>query len=104
MEDKELERQILETKEEMKGHIDVCKTAILVTDERVISMASPVDMLSSLTALVIQYKNHNIPVSVIRHAVELGLADGAQKYMKDTMESLIEEEKKKIKEMEEFLK
>lgn len=104
MEDKELEKQILETKEEMKGYIDSCETAILVTDERVVSMASPVAMLSSLIALVAQYKNHNMPVSVIRHAVELGLADDAQKYMKYTMESLIEEEKKKIKEMEEFLK
>lgn len=104
MEDKELERQILETKEEMKGYIDVCKTAILVTDERVISIANQVDMLSLLTALVIQYKNHNMPVSVIRHAVELGLADDAQKYMKDTMENLIKQEKEKIKEMEEFLK
>lgn len=104
MEDKILEQQILKTKEEMKGYIDVCKTAILVTDERVISMASPVAMLSSLTALVAQYKNHNMPVSVIRHSVELGLADDAQKYMKDTMENLIKQEKEKIKEMEEFLK
>jgi hypothetical protein len=104
MEDKELERQILETKEEMKGHIDSCKTAILVTNERVISIASQVDMLSSLTALVIQYKNHNMSVSAIRHAVELGLADDAQKYMKDTIENLLKQEKEKIKEMEEFLK
>ena len=104
MEDKELERQILKTKEEMKGYIDSCKTAILVTDERVISMASPVAMLSALTAIVMQYKEHNIPVSGIRHSVELGLADDAQKYMKDTMESLIKQEKEKIKEMEEFLK
>ena len=104
MEDKELERQILETKEEMKGHIDSSKIAILVTDERVIVMASPVEMLSALTSLVIQYKNHNMPVSAIRHAVELGIADDAQKYMKDTMENLIKQEKEKIKEMEEFLK
>lgn len=104
MEDKELERQILETKELMKGYIDSCKTAVVVTDERVISIANQVDMLSSLTALVAQYKNHNMPVSVIRHAVELGIADDAQKYMKDTMENLIKQEKEKIKEMEEFLK
>lgn len=99
-----MEDKILETKELMKGYIDSCKTAVLVTDERVISMASPVAMLSSLTALVAQYKTNNIPVSVIRHAVELGIADDAQKYMKDTMESLIKQEKEKIKEMEEFLK
>lgn len=99
-----MEDKILEIKEEMKGYIDRCKTAVLVTDERVISLASPVTMLSSLSALVTQYKEHNMPVSVIRHAVELGLADDRQKYMKEVMENLIEEEKKKIKEMEEFLK
>lgn len=104
MEDKELEKQILEIKEEMKGYIDGCKTAILVTDKRVVTIASQVDMLSSLTALVAQYKNHNMPVSAIRHSVELGLADDTQKYMKDTMENLIKQEKEKIKEMEEFLK
>ena len=104
MKDEELEKQILETKEEMKDYIDSCETAVLITDERVVCMASPVAMLSSVTALVAQYKEHNIPVSVIRHAVELGLADDAQKYMKDTMESLIKQEKEKIKEMEEFLK
>ena len=52
MEDKILEKQILKTKEEMKGYVDSCKIAVLVTDERVVSMASPVAMLSSLTAFV----------------------------------------------------
>lgn len=104
MEDKELKEKLLKTKELVKGHIDKTDRFLLVTEERVVSVGTTVDRVSLLASLIANFKDNKVPVSVIRHAVELGLADDAQKYIKDTMGSLIEKEKERIKEMEEFLK
>lgn len=100
----ELKEKLLETKELVKGYIDKTDKFLVVTDERVISVGSKVDMVSLLSSLITNLKDNGIPVEVLKHAYELGVAENQYEYMMNTTKNLIEEEKKKIKEMEEFLK
>ena len=104
MEDKELKEKLLETKELVKKYVDKTDKFLLVTDERIVNVGSKVDMLSLLTSLIANLKDNGIPVKLLKHAYELGVAENPYEYMRNTTKNLIEEEKKKIKEMEEFLK
>lgn len=104
MEDKELKEKLLKTKELVKGYVDKTDKFLLVTEERVVSVGSKVDIVSLLTSLIANLKENGIPAEILKHAYELGVAENPYEYMKNTTEKLIEEEKKKIKEMEELLK
>ena len=104
MEKKELKEKLLETKELVKGYVDKTDKFLLVTEERVVSVGSKVDMLSMLTSLISNLKDNGISVDILEQAYELGVAEDPYEYMRSTTKNLIEEEKKRIKEMEEFLK
>lgn len=61
-------------------------------------------MVSLLSSLIANLKDNRIPVCILKYAYELGISENSQEYMKNTTKNLIEEQKNKIKEMEEFLK
>lgn len=100
----ELKEKLLETKELVKGYVDKTDKFLLVTDERVVSVGGMVDMVTLLTSLIANLKENGIPVGVLKHAYELGVAENPYEYMMNATKNLIEKEKEKIKEMEEFLK
>lgn len=104
MEKKEFNEKLLGTKELVKGYIDKTDKFLLVTDERVVSVGSKVDMVSLLTSLISNLKDNGISVDILKHAYDLGVAEDPYEYMRSKTKNLIEEEKKKIKELEEFLK
>ena len=98
----ELKEKLLETKEAVKGYVDKTDKFLLVTDERVVSVGDMVDMVTLLTSLIANLKENGIPVGILKHAYELGVAENPYEYMMNATKNLIEKEK--IKEMEEFLK
>lgn len=100
----ELKEKLLETKEAVKGYVDKTDKFLLVTDERVVSVGDMVDMVTLLTSLIANLKENGIPVGILKHAYELGVAENPYEYMMNATKNLIEKEKEKIKEMEEFLK
>lgn len=104
MEDKELKEKLLKSKELVKGYIDKTDKFLVVTDERVVSVGSMVDRVTLLTSLISNFKDNGIPVGILKQAYELGVAENPYEYMINATKNLIEEEKKKIKEMEELLK
>ena len=100
----ELKEKLLETKELVKGYIDKTDKFLVVTDERVVGAGNMVDTVTLLTSLIANLKENGIPVGVLKHAYELGVAENPYEYMKNATKNIIEKEKEKIKEMEEFLK
>lgn len=101
---KELKERLLETKELVKEYVDKTDKFLLVTDERVVSVGSKIDMVTLLTSLIANLKDNGVAVEILKHAYELGVAENRYEYMKNITKDLIEKEKEKIKEMEEFLK
>lgn len=100
----ELKEKLLETKELVKGYVDKTDKFLLVADERVVSVGSKVDIVTLLTSLISNLKDNGIPSEILKHAYELGVAENPYEYMRNKTRVILEEEKKKIKEMEEFLK
>ena len=99
-----LKEKLLETKELVKGYVDKTDKFLLVTDERVVCTGNKVDIVSLLTCLIANLKDNGIPVEILKHAYELGVAENPYEYMRNTTKIILEKEKEKIKEMEEFLK
>ena len=94
----------METKELVKGYVDKTDKFLVVTNERVVCAGNMVETVTLLTSLIANLKENGIPVGVLKHAYELGVAENPYEYMINTTKNLIEKEKNKIKEMEEFLK
>lgn len=104
MKEKELKEKLLETKELVKGYVDKTDKFLLVTDERVVCVGNKVDRVSLLTNLIANLKDNGVPVEILKQAYELGVAENRYEYMRNMTKDLIEKEKEKLKEMEEFLK
>ena len=100
----ELKERLSKTKELVKGYVDKTDKFLLVTNERVVSVGSKVDMVSLLTSLIANLKDNGISAEILKHAYELGVAENPYENMRNTTKNLIEKEKERIKEMEEFLK
>lgn len=104
MKEKELKEKLLETKKLVKDYVDKTDKFLLVTDERVVCVGSRVDVASLLTSLIANLKDNGVAVEILKQAYELGVAEDRYEHIRNVTKNLIEKEKEKIKEMEEFLK